>query len=115
MGPVGYREKVSPEGGWAQQQAALGSRHSTELAKFKEHLDSQSYSLIFRWCCVDPPVGDALEQAAPGGCGCPIPGGIESQAGCGSGQPSLVVGTPARSRGVETTRSSWSFSTQAIL
>ena len=46
--------------------------------------------------------GDALEQVAQGGCGCPIPGGIQGQAGCGSGQPGLVVGDPAHSRGVET-------------
>ena len=37
------------------------------------------------------------------------------QAGCGSGQPDLVVGDPAHSRGVETRWSLWSFSTQAIL
>jgi len=41
------------------------------------------------------------EQVAPGGCGCPIPGGIQGQAGCGSGQPGLVVGDPAHSRGLE--------------
>ena len=34
-------------------------------------------------------------------CGCPIPGGIQGQAGCGSGQPGLVVGDPAHSRGLE--------------
>ena len=31
----------------------------------------------------------------------PIPGCIQGQAGCGSGQPGLVVGDPAHSRGVE--------------
>ena len=36
--------------------------------------------------------GDALEQVAQRGCGCTIPGGIQGQAGCGSGQPGLVVG-----------------------
>ena len=36
------------------------------------------------------------------GCGRPIPGGIHSQAGCGSGQPGLVISDPAHSRGVET-------------
>jgi len=46
--------------------------------------------------------GDALEQVAQGGCGCPIPGGIQGQAGCGCGQPGVVVGDPAHSRGVET-------------
>jgi len=29
-----------------------------------------------------------------------MPGGIQGQAGCGSGQPGLVVGDPARSRGI---------------
>ena len=46
--------------------------------------------------------GDALERAAQGGCGCPIPGGIKSQAACGSGQPRLMVGDPAHSREVGT-------------
>ena len=46
--------------------------------------------------------GDALEQVAQGGCRCPIPAGIQGQAGCGSGQPGLAVGDPAHSRGVET-------------
>jgi len=41
--------------------------------------------------------GDALEQAAQGDCGCPIPGGIQGQAGCGSEQPGLMVGDPAHS------------------
>jgi len=59
--------------------------------------------------------GDALEQVAQGGCGCPIPGGIQGQAGCGSGQPGLMVGDPACGRGVETRWSLWSFSTQAVL
>jgi len=45
---------------------------------------------------------NSLEQAAQGGCGSPIPGGIQGQAGCGSGQPGLVAGNPAHSRGVET-------------
>jgi len=62
-----------------------------------------------------PEGGDALEQVAQGGCGCPIPGGTQGQAGCGSGQPGLVVGDPAHSRGVETQWSLLSSSTQAIL
>jgi len=40
-----------------------------------------------------------------------FPEGIQGQAGCGSGQPGLVVGDPAHSRGVETRWSLWSFST----
>ena len=45
--------------------------------------------------------GDVLEQVAQGGCGCPIHAGTQGQAGCGSGQPGLVVGDPAHSRGLE--------------
>ena len=45
--------------------------------------------------------GDAMEQVAQGGCGCPIPGGIQGQAGCGSGHPGLLVGDPAHSRVLE--------------
>ena len=44
---------------------------------------------------------ETLEQVARGGCGCPIPGGIQGHAGCGSGQPGLEVGDPAHSRGLE--------------
>jgi len=44
---------------------------------------------------------DVLDQVALRGCGCPIPGGIQGQAGCGSGQPGLVVGDPAHSRGLK--------------
>ena len=40
---------------------------------------------------------------------------IQGQSGCGSGQPGLVVGNPAHSRGVETAWSLWSFSTQVVL
>ena len=38
---------------------------------------------------------DTLEQVVQECCGCPIPGGIQGQAGCGSGQPGLVVGDTA--------------------
>ena len=33
------------------------------------------------------------EQVAQGGCGCPIPGGTQGQAGWGPGQPELLDGT----------------------
>ena len=32
-----------------------------------------------------------LEQAAQRGCGCPVPGGVQSQVGWGPGQPGLVL------------------------
>jgi len=47
------------------------------------------------------PVLEMAKEVAQGGCGCPIPGGIQGQAGCGSGQPGLLVGDPAHSRGLE--------------
>ena len=47
--------------------------------------------------------GEVLEQAAPRGCGCPIPGGVQGQVGWGHGHPGLVldmeVGGPACCRG----------------
>ena len=43
-----------------------------------------------------------VTQVAQGGCGCPIPGGIQGQAARGSRQPDLVIGDPAHSREVET-------------
>jgi len=36
-----------------------------------------------------------------GGCDCPIPGGNQGEAGCGSAQPGLVVGNPIQNRGLE--------------
>ena len=41
-------------------------------------------------------------KVAQGDCGWPIPGGIQGQAGCGSGQPGLVVDDPAHGRELET-------------
>jgi len=41
------------------------------------------------------------DQQAQGVCGCPIPGGIQGQAGCGSGQPGLLVGDPDHSKVLE--------------
>jgi len=46
--------------------------------------------------------GDILEEVAQGGCGCPISGDMQGQAGCGSGPPGFVIDSPAHSRGVET-------------
>ena len=60
----------------------------------KKLSDFSSITVFFSFCF-------NLEQVARGGCGCPIPRGILGQAGCGSGQPGLVVGGPAHSRGVE--------------
>ena len=44
---------------------------------------------------------DMCEASCPEKLWCPIPGGIQGQAGCGSGQPGLVVGDPAHSRGLK--------------
>ena len=43
----------------------------------------------------------ALEQVAQWGCGCPLPGSIQGQAGWGFEQPGLEGGVPAYSRGLE--------------
>jgi len=47
-------------------------------------------------------VGQRRAGVNCGKCGCPIPGGFQSQAGCGSLQLGLVVGNSAHSRGFET-------------
>jgi len=44
---------------------------------------------------------EALAKAAQGGCGCPISGGIQGQVGWDPGQPDLVSGNRAHSRGLE--------------
>jgi len=44
---------------------------------------------------------DALEQVAQRGCGCPLPGSIQGQAGWGFVQPGLERGVPLFSRGLE--------------
>ena len=54
-----------------------------------------------RWNALVSARSSHTEQVAQGGCGCPIPGGTQGQAGCGSGQPGLVVGDPAHSRGLK--------------
>lgn len=51
---------------------------------------------------------------AQGGWGCPIPESIQGQAKCGPGQPSLTVGNPAHSRGVETRLKRTMMTTKAI-
>jgi len=43
-----------------------------------------------------------LEEAAQWGCGSPLPGDIQDQAGWGFELPGLEGGVPARSRGVAT-------------
>ena len=75
------------------------------------------FSVPYGWAVIRFPlwIRSKLEQVAQGGCGCPISGGFKGQAGCGSGQPGLVVGDPEHSREVETWWSLWSFSTQVVL
>ena len=66
-------------------------------------LKTVAYFMPYLYC--EPPVKQCsvvlVHWVAQGGCGCPIPGGIQGQAGCGSGQPGLLVGDPAHSRGLE--------------
>jgi len=109
-------------------QAGVEGRRNTERAiqmfcnsqlSFKstslhgsEDLNSNSKDRLLhdiRLCLIDMNLGGSFsprgwwrtEQVAQGGCGGPIPAGIQGQAGCGSGQPGLLVGDPAHSRGLE--------------
>ena len=43
--------------------------------------------------------GEALEQVAQRSCGCPLPGSVQGQVGCGSEQPGLVEGVAAHDGG----------------
>lgn len=45
--------------------------------------------------------GEAVAQAAQRGCECPTSSGGQGQVGWGPGQPELVAGKPAHSRGLE--------------
>ncbi|GAB0188844.1 hypothetical protein GRJ2_001349700 [Grus japonensis] len=55
------------------------------------------------------------DQVAQRSCGYPIPGSVQGRVGWGFGQPGLVEGVPARSRGVGTRWSLRSLPTQTIL
>ena len=63
--------------------------------------------------------GEALAQAAQGGCGCPIPGGFQGQVGWNPGQPGLVpdlkVGGPTCGKGVGTWWSMGPLPAQVVL
>jgi len=72
----------------------------------------------FNWtdrALLDPPISCHILHVRRFGLRDPIPRCVQGQAGCGSGQPGLVVGNPVHGRGFETRWSLWSFSTQAIL
>ena len=45
--------------------------------------------------------GEAVEQVAQRGGGCPIPEDTQGQVGWGPGQPDLAVGVPAHCRKTE--------------
>ena len=49
-----------------------------------------------------PNINKVKQTGCPRSCECLIPGGIQGQAGCGSGKPGLVADNPTRSREVET-------------
>ena len=74
-----------------------GVEYSISLNHIKVLMEEEFHQEVFH-----TEGGDALEQVAHGHCGCPIPGGIQGQAGCDSGQPGLVVGDPARVSEVKT-------------
>ena len=62
-------------------------------------LDQALGNLIHLCIRVHTEGGDIPEQVAQGGCRFLIPGGIQGQAECSSGQPDLVADDPEHSRG----------------
>ena len=64
--------------------------------------DMQRKKYVYRQKCYLSSSPYCTGSPSQGGCECPIPGGVQGKAECGSGQPGLVVGDPAHSRGVET-------------
>jgi len=80
---------------WLHQlYVAVHHLYKKFFAKQKRTVDLHSFTFSSE-------IGINLEQVAQGGCGCPIPGGIQGQAGCGSGQPGLVVGNRTHRRGLK--------------
>ena len=83
--------QITPEGLYS------GITHGLKLKERRFRLDVRSKfftdRLVMCW------------NSCPERCGCPIPGGVQGQAGWGPGQPGLVlnvkVGDPAHGRGLE--------------
>jgi len=69
-------------------------RNGLKLEESRFRLDIRKEFIYFEG-------GEALEQVAQGGCGCPLPGSTEGRAGWGCEQPGLEGGVPAYSRGLE--------------
>jgi len=79
---------------------SVRNRHGNH--EFKQDSFKMSYQKVLRNLDMKTQRGWwRTEQVAQGGCGCPIPGGIQGQAGCGSGQSGLLVGNSAHSRGLK--------------
>ena len=70
----------------------LSASASRMLLRSNECIYFSSFSLTFYF---------SLEQVAQGGCGCPIPGGIQGQAGCGSGSLVWWLATLHRAGGLK--------------
>ena len=68
-------------------------------------LKEERFGLHVRWNIFQSEVGDMMEQVSQRTCGCPIPGGVQSQVGWDLEQtdlaPDLVVDNPAHGRRVE--------------
>ena len=73
------------------EQALQSNGHGTKLPEFRKCLDNN-----FRH--KDCLGGETLEQVAQRGCGCPLPGSIQGQAGWDFEQPGLVQDVTAFKR-----------------
>jgi len=96
------REAQKHPGNWFSVSSSVGSFTVTAKEALKPNSEpSLKHSFRILGRSFSPRGWWRTEQVAQGGCGCPIPAGIQGQAGCGSGQPGLVVGDPAHSRGMK--------------
>ena len=106
---------------WRRQNAICGKRKTTQFRSQFVHQSHRIYTNLHNLtlleflcqCCWERQVEP--NKLPSRRCWALSFQQTQGQAGCGSGQPGLVVGDPAYGRGVESRWSLRSFSTQAIL
>lgn len=86
----------------------------TELQSSFLHFSIYKVAYAFFESSVSKCNGEALEQVLQKSYGCPIPGDVHGQAGCGSEHPGLVKHVPAHGQEIRTWWSLRVLPTQAI-